>query len=327
MLGGRSANVDSVQLLTLTHAPDLSSPSMIIGILIALAVILAVRKGVTGLSEPKTIITLSFALTPVILFNQQVVTGRSLQPAHYELFIANYIVILAAVVLVSIWKGAVVADGTRQFSRKAIVYAALIAFGWGLVETTAAAGRGAPSGVIRDESMPALEYIQQRSQTGDSRPLVVHATNFVTSELIPTVTTQRPLWNPHINSAGGVDAMLNKHLFYSYLYYSGFTSSDLSKALSEHSFEVTAALFGSDRALPELAKGAKSVSDEEVRNEVRGYADFAKSFDHEMASDPELSWLIVPVKSEQDLSNIDRWYDRKDEQEFGMFKVYRLKLK
>jgi hypothetical protein len=155
----------------------------------------------------------------------------------------------------------------------------------------------------------------------------VHATNFVTADLIPSVTTQRPLWNSHINSAGGVDAAEHKRLFYSYLYYNGFTANDLLDVLSKRSFEVTAALFGSDRALPELAQGAKRVTDEEIRNEVRGYADFIGTFTREQAADPELSWLIVPVKSDQDLSNIDRWYRRSDEHEFGMFKVYKLTLK
>ena len=328
LLGRRSTNVDSVQLLTLTHSPAFTSPSMAIGVIVAIALILTARKGVDGLREPKTIMALSFALTPVILFNQQIVTGRSLQPAHYEIFIANYLVLLAAVLAVSIWKGSEFVESTSQIYRKAILYVALIAFGWGFVEAMGSAGRSAASAVVRDESMPALQYIQQQSTLNNpASTFVVHATNFVTADLIPSVTTQRPLWNSHINSAGGVDAAEHKRLFYSYLYYNGFTANDLLDVLSKRSFEVTAALFGSDRALPELAQGAKRVTDEEIRNEVRGYADFIRTFTREQAADPELSWLIVPVKSDQDLSNIDRWYRRSDEQEFGMFKVYKLTLK
>ena len=325
MLADRSPSVDGVQLLTVTHSPDISPPSMLIGLVVSLAVFLACRKGHAVLSDAKTIIALSFSLTPVILFNQQVITGRSLQPAHYEVFIANYLVLLAAVLAVSIWKGPDLAEGESDLFRKAIVYVALIAFGWGFVEAMSSSGRSAASAVVRDESMPALEFIQRQSVGNDES--VVHATNFVTADLIPSVTTQRPLWNSHINSAGGVDANTNKRLFYTYLYYNGFNANDLLNVLSKRSFEVTAALFGSDRALPELAAGARAVTDEEIRNEVRNYSEFINSFTKDRAAAPELSWLIVPVKSEQDLSNIDRWYRRSDEHEFGMFKVYRLALK
>src|SRR4029079_13142614 len=298
-------NVDDVQLLTITHAPEFSSPSTAIGLLIAAAIFLLVRKGIAVYSDPKTIFALSFSLTPVILFNQQVVTGRSLQPAHYEVFIANYLVLLAAVIAVSIWKGADIESGVGRLNRQALVYVALIAFGWGLVEAMGSAGGGAAAAVIRDEPMPALEYIQQQStlEQVDS-PAVVHTTNFVTADIIPSVTTQRPLWNPHINSASGVDANEHTRLFFLYLYYNGFTPNDLLDSLSKRSFEVTAALFGSDRALPELAAGAKRVTDDEIRSAAHTYAQFIRSFNRGEAADPTLSWLVLPVKSEHDLSNI-----------------------
>jgi hypothetical protein len=49
----------------------------------------------------------SFAVTPFLLFNQQVVTGRSLQPFHYEEFAANYWVALAAVMLIELLSGSI----------------------------------------------------------------------------------------------------------------------------------------------------------------------------------------------------------------------------
>ena len=327
MLGTRSSNVDQVQLLTLTHSPELTSPSMIVGLVIAIAIFVSTRRSFDKLKETKTILALSFALTPLILFNQQVVTGRSLQPAHYELFIANYLVLLAAVIALSVWKDWRHSELANPVARQALVYVALIAFGWGFAEAMGSAGRSAASAVIRDESMPALEYIQANSGNDPMSASVVHSTNFITADLIPSVTTQRPLWNSHINSAGGVNATENKRLFYLYLYYNGFTVNDLADNLSKRSFEITAALFGSDRALPELAEGAKPVTDDEIRNEVRSYSEFVRTFSKGQATDPELSWLVVPVKSQQDLSNIDHWYQREDEHEFGMFKVYKLTLK
>jgi hypothetical protein len=112
-----------------------------------------------------------------------------------------------------------------------------------------------------------------------------------------------------------------------YLYYSGFTENDLVDMLSKNSFEITAAVFGSDRALPELAGVDARVSDNEIKNEAQKYGEFVRSISQSDVIDPTLSWLIVPVKSDQNLSNIDRWYERSDEEEFGMFKVYKLTLK
>ena len=97
--------------------------------------------------------------------------------------------------------------------------------------------------------------------------------------------------------------------------------------LSKNSFEITSAVFGANHALPELAEGAGRVNDIEIKGEARKYGEFLRSISRSDVVDPTLSWLIVPVKSEQNLSNIDRWYDRSDEHEFGMFKVYKLTLK
>jgi hypothetical protein len=328
MLSDRSPNIDHTQLLTLTRMPDFVSPTLIIGMVVALILVLMVWKNLIRLAEPVVIFALSFALTPIILFNQQVVTGRSLQPAHYEIFIANYLVLTSAVLALSIWLRSRESGENAQAFRKGLVYLALIAAGWGTLEAVGASGRSAAAAVVRDESYPALQYIQQRSSAEHlATPAVVHATNFVISDLVSTVTSQRSLWNAHIDSAGSVNAEENKRLFYQYLYYSGFTENDLSEMLSKNSFEITAAAFGSNRALPELAEGAGRVTAEEIRNETRRYGEFIRSFSASDAGNPELSWLIVPVRSEQDLSNIDRWYVRSDEHEFGMFKVYRLKLK
>lgn len=328
MLSDRSPNIDHTQLLNLTRTPDLVSPTMGIGIVVAISIAIMLWKGLVRLNEPATQFALSFALTPVILFNQQVVTGRSLQPAHYEIFIANYLVLISAVLALWMWLRSRSSGENSHAFRKGLVYLALIAVGWGTLEAVGASGRSSAAAVVRDESYPALEYIQQRSMAEHlAEPAVVHATNFVISDLVSTVTSQRSLWNAHIDSAGSVNSGDNKRLFYEYLYYSGFTEKDLGEMLSKNSFEITAAAFGSNRALPELAQGAGRVSAEEIRSEVRRYGDFIRSFSSSDAKDPELSWLIVPVRSEQDLSNIDRWYERSDEQEFGMFKVYRLKLK
>lgn len=327
LLGARSAYVDSTQLLTTTRIPDLTAPPLLIGILVVAAIYWTIRKGVARFADLSTIFALTFALTPLILFNQQIVTGRSIQPVHYEIFIANYLVLTAAVTTAAMWIRARATETILPF-RRGLVYLLLIAFGWGLVESIGVSGRSAAAAVIRDESIPALRYIQDH-QSGEvtPQPSAILSNNFVTADIIPTETTLRPLWNAHSNSAGGISAAETKRLFYLYLYYNGFTPNDLTVSLTVRSFEVTSALFGADRALPELAEGVRAVRADEISSETRAYAEFIRNFSRTDATNPVVSWLIVPVKSDHDLSNIDRWYNRDQGQELGMFKVYRLELK
>jgi hypothetical protein len=319
MLAKRDAAIDSVQLLSFTHAPELASPVMMIGLVVAAAVFGFARAGKIVLSSPITLVSLSFAITPIVLLNQQIVTGRSLQPVHYEIFVGNYFVLIS-IVLVG-WQ--ISSNLNRETLRKALVYVGLAAFGWGLVETSFSTARAGGVAKIRDESMPAISYIQEQEKSS-SGSVTVHATNFVTADFVPTVATVRTLWNPHSSSAGDIDVTENRRLFYLYLYYSGFNGSDLSEALRANSFEVTAAIFGSERALPSLGKGSRPITQQEIVAEVAKYGEFSQRFDQQTAQSPTLSYIIVPAESEPDFSNLDRWYSRDAGQVFGLFKVYKL---
>ena len=135
----------------------------------------------------------------------------------------------------------------------------------------------------------------------------------------------RPLWTSHSSMAGGMDIAENKRLFYCYLYYSGYSDKDLAEGLKAGAFEVTAAIFGSERALPELGYNSAPVSEQEINNEARLYADFTKNFSKNMASDPVLSYAIVSVDEETNFGNIDKWYERDNGTITGVFKVYKLK--
>lgn len=312
LLSQRSANLDSVQLLDLTHVPQFASPSMIVGLVVAAVAVWAARKA-EGEFRPNLVLLFAFALTPVVLFNQQVITGRSLQPVHYELFIANYMVLTAAVTLLSF-----VLKPGEETRRRVFIYLGIAAFAWGLFEAYGSANRGLTVAEIRDGSVPAIDA----AAAGQPRRQVILATNFVTADFIPSVGNTRSYWNPHTSSAGGISVDDNKRLFYQYLYFSGYTERDLDEALRANSFEVTAAIFGSDRALPSLAGGAKKITVEEIRAETARFAEFARSFND--AYEPIIDRLIVPAEAEPPYTNLDRWYTRDQGETFGLFKLYRL---
>ena len=326
MLSNRTPNLDSIQLLTNTHSPEFVSPSLMFGLCIAIAIGALIFKGRAGFNEPKTMFAISFAITPVMLFNQQIFTGRSLQPVHYEIFIANYLVLTAALLLVAILLKPTDSGERSQFP-KGLAYLAALAIVWGIIEAAGSTGRGSVFADIRDQSIPAIRLIEQNeaaAKPSSERKPVVLATNFITSDFIPSISLLRPLWNPHTSSAGGVSVEENKRLFHLYLYYSGFTGREMEEALKQNVFEVTAAIFGSERALPALGQTGSRISADEIRTEVKKYDSFSSLFNAGVAANPALDYIIVPEKAEPNYNNIDRWYSRDEGKTAGLFKVYKL---
>jgi hypothetical protein len=218
--------------------------------------------------------------------------------------------------------------GVRSVGR-AIIYMAVVACAWGLIEATGSTKRNSAFADLRDLSVPAIRFIeiQEHQRPPRSIPAVVLATNTGISDFIPTEATLRPLWSSHTTSGGSLDIAENKRLFNLYLYYSGFTEADVAFALREKSFEVTAAIFGSERALPELGLRAEPVTPAEIDTEVRLYADFINNFTRTSAANPELSYVIVPDGSEHDWSRFDKWYLRDNGTVAGTLKVYGVKLR
>ena len=65
----------------------------------------------------------------------------------------------------------------------------------------------------------------------------------------------------------------------------------------------------------------------EVEGEVRRYEAFYKNFSFAQASAPTLSLVVVPQNTELDLSNLLRWYELDAGEDFGNFKLHKVKLK
>ena len=327
LIADRSPNIDAVQLLAITHAPDLNSPSMVFGIVVIVGVALFAWLGRIEIGSPAALFTLAFAAMPVVLFNQQIITGHSLQPVHYELFIANYVVLVAFVLFWSmLWKPAAIGPGLiRKFS---LALAAALAIVWGVWESYGSASRNLEFADLRDTSIPAIRYIasleKQNPRIGSA---VVLATNSGTSDMIPTIASLRPLWSSHSSSVGGLDVAENKRLFHHYLVLAGFSEHDVADALHHRAFEMTAALFGSERALPSLGKAGDPITPEEIEAEIVRYGEFRENFSRASASDPELSYVIVPDGYEPNLTILDKWYERDEGTVAGPLRVYNVTLR
>lgn len=329
MLSGRSQNMDDVQLLTLTRDPNLLTVPEIIGFILIAALIYFIRKGKLEFASPQVLLCLSILVTPFILFNQQIVTGRSLQPFHYEIFIANYLLLTAVILFIWLVKQAYKTEAFALRLRRGLIYLGVLAAIWGSVESTATARRYAGFEDLRNDAMPALKFLREQETThfANGKPPTVMSTNLMVADYIPSATSYRSLWTPHTNSAGGVSNDENKELFFRYVYYSGFKEKELAKALDDNLFEVMSALFGGGRALSALDGDAKPVTRREMDAELRTYKKFSAEFDRSKAAEPELSYIVVPAAAEPNFQNIDQWYQRGEGQVFGLFTVYKLELK
>lgn len=325
MLSRRSVNLDNVQLLRNSHAPDFAWTSLIIGVIVAAAIIVCIKAGIASLTH-RTLFALSFALAPILLFNQQVITGHSLQPVHYELFISNYIVLVAFVILLSLVYRHFAKGAEKPPFRWAVALLALVAVGWGTVEATVSSERKLEFCMLRDETVKPLEYIKEQA-AGTEGPIVIYSNNFVATGFVSTIAPFRALWNPHTSSASGVTIAENKRLFMLYMYYSGYEEGGVVKALRGGLFEAKAALFGSERALPALGNDKRPITDAEIQAEGRAYKEFAANFGREHASNPTLSYILFPIGGEPDFTHIDKWYQRDAGKTLGQYRIYKVTLK
>jgi hypothetical protein len=174
LLSHRSPTMDIAQALVPTHAPDLWRSIEIIALIIVFALLIGLKRRRASSRDPRMLITLSFALLPILLFNQQIVTGRSLQPMHYEQFVGSYSILIAAALATSLlWRGT---DSRRRLPLRLLLVIGGLAYVWGMGETWISTRRFADLNVMRDDARGVglrLRTLAQRTgSTSTSRGCV-----------------------------------------------------------------------------------------------------------------------------------------------------------
>ncbi|HEV7373646.1 MAG TPA: hypothetical protein VGN95_02935 [Pyrinomonadaceae bacterium] len=331
LLSNRATTMDSVQLLELSHAPDLFRPPTLIGLIVLAMLVYAVRRGRLEWRNRETLLAAAFALTPLVVFNQQVITGRSLQPIHYEVFIVNYVAALAAVLAVALlWRKTVERAGRKRTSAILLIVA-LVTFGWGVVEADVTTHVLDEQNVIRDDAelvgRRLRELAREALQGGGEKHEVVFASNLIQGDSLPTIAPQSVLWARHLHIFSGTTWEESKERFYQQSYYSGFDAQWLESELNNGNFVVVIALFGWGRNHDRLTVNAVPLSREEIAAEVARYSQYIRNFDRERATHPKISYVVTDANGNFDFSNIDRWYERGAGERLGKFMLYRLKLR
>jgi len=332
LVSHRAGSLDEAQTLALTHQPDPFRAPEIIGALILFALLIGVRRGKIKRSEPRVIFAASFALLPFVLFNQQVLTGRSMQPYHFESFVANYGVLVGLVILAALLY--------QPIKRRSLLRIAVLCFLWGVVEVTMPVLANYRTNVTADQMVPVLLRLKELSkQDGTFASLRDHGRSVTlvfspqrdVMGLLPTWTAQGTLLGMGGLDFGGASQKERKEMFYMWLYYSATDAGRLRELLSERSEDTfmnhyaRIATFGHERVVPILSFHFEPIRNEEIEEQVRAYQAYVDSFAREQVLLHPLSYVVT--RGESDLFHLDLWYERDAGERIGDYNLYHLKVR
>lgn len=333
LLSHRAAEADAAVLLISSHAPDLVRvPEWLSAAVLVTLAVQAKRRKIAW-RDGRVLFTASLALLSFVVFNQQILTGRSLQPLHYEIFIANYVGLLAIVLTTYILRRGR-KEAYHRIPARILALFTVAVFGWGIVEATGGTNRNVTQARLRDDAMPVVKWMAEESKragfvsadTNNPRAIVFASTLLVASTL-PTGAPQAQLFASHMAYYSGADPEEVRDRFYQYMYYSGISEKDLAQAMNEGRFAIMAALFGIERVVPALTSQPRPITLEEARAELQRYSKYIELFSKERAAHPTLSYVVVPTEAPPNLTNLDRWYERDAGEAAGLFTIYRVKLR
>lgn len=325
LLSRRSHTMDDVQMLIRTHAPDLTRPPELICFVVLVVIASGVLMGILDLKDRGTLFAMSLALAPIIVFNQQVITGQSLQPIHYQVFIGNYVAGLAVMVTLGLLLKNV-AERQTLFAKLTVAAMALLATVWGFAECHYTVRVLDDVNVIRDEALPAARRLTELA-AGDPlvhRRVVLHL-GIAEADDLPTIAPQPVLWARHQHVFAGVTWQENKERYYQQLYYQGVSEEQLADRMKDGGdFVSMIALFGWGRHTDRLNSEHKPLTFGEIDAEARIYGEYAETFNPDNPGVLVLDYLIVPEDAERGLGNVDKWYVRDAGETYGKYNLYKL---
>jgi hypothetical protein len=335
LVSHRPPTLDAWQTLARTHRPDLFRVPELLGVLILIMLVVALRRRKIERGNPRVIIAASLGVLPLVVFNQQILTGRTMQPYHYAAFVVNYTVLAGLLVTFKLW--------WKQIPRRALVWAAALSFMWGLFEVGLPSRlHTVPAAVTEDQMVPVFLRLKQLSaEDGTLADLrskgrtstIVFSPNITVTSLTPTWTSQGTLPDRAGIDFGHITPAQRKEYFYMHLYYANADIGNLREALKGNPGDVAmkyyarSALFGHDRIVPALAGDFKPIQDEEIENEIRAYQTYANAFSREQALRRPLTYVVTAASTNLDFANIDRWYERDSGERVGSYVLYRVRLK
>ncbi len=327
LLSQRADTMDNIQLLVNSHAPDLTRMPFYIGTLAVFGCLFAAITRIANVKSLEFIFAIVTALVPIAVLNQQVVTGHSLQPIHYQVFIGNYVAGLSLVLLASLipkLRG----DQMPAIPAAALAFIATVSVIWGFVECHYTVRVLDDANAARDRAygVGSLLTEEGRKSRDPFRDTILSLSS-IHSDDSPTVAPQNVLWARHQHIFAGLSWPESKERYYKQLYYQDLGPEWLERQLNSGNFVASIALFGWGRHTNRLSTKAKPLTAWEIETEVDRFREFYEHFDRSKAANPELDFLVLPVSYEVGVENLERWYERELIGEEGQFFIFRLKLR
>jgi hypothetical protein len=322
------------QVLVFTHQPDLTRTPEIIGTVILFALIIWVKTENKRLDHRRLLLALSFTLLPFCVFNQQIITGRSIQPYHYEIFIVNYVVLIALVLAVSLL--------CPDLRRRRIILAGALCVIWGALEMNVSFMARAELDPANDELVPIFQTLnRQADYDGTWNGLrrrgiagnVVFSPDTGVSRLLPTWAPQRPLLTIGSASFQSLGDQERKNNLFTHLYFCGATEKDLRDLLtgrSQDGFLVRYALstlFGPERVMPLLGSFHHQITSTEIEEKISEFANFQSKFSFSEAQKDPITYVIVPAGNRFDFSRLNLWYYQRSVKRVGKYDLYDVSLR
>jgi hypothetical protein len=159
-LSNRDETMDRAQLLVITRQPDLLRGISVIAYLVLTTVSFALWRKYLSPEDRKAFFIAALALSPLLVFNQQILTARSLQPFHYEFYVINYLVLMAVVLICAAF--------FQKFLRQKNVFAQvlLVIIGtasivWGGIEAHQTTVFWNSTNIKRDQAMPVNRRLRE----------------------------------------------------------------------------------------------------------------------------------------------------------------------
>ncbi len=325
MLSHRAATVDAAQALMFTHGPDLFRLPEIVSLLVLLMIGAGAGRSISGWRDPLALLAASFALSVLVVFNQQIITGRSLQPIHYQWFIANYCTLVALVLTVALrWRR----RGTRlRLTDKRLMLIAIAALVWAFAEVWLAASVSFDYNRGIDAGKPVANRLVEANGATFRSSSVVLMEDFKLADRLPTDAPQSLLWAPRMLVFPGITDTENRERFWRQLYYLGYDEKKFWAELNHADWNFLTGMFSYSRLSPAVVGSNAPIAPDELRAQIASYLGYTRGFDRERATSPALTFAIVNAENPPDFTNLDRWYERDDGERIGNFVLYRLKLR
>ena len=304
LISNRSETTDSVQLLQYTRMPDLKRVPELISILVAAVFAALAVAGRINLRELRTLFLFSFALVAPIVFNQQVITGRSLQPVHYQFFVANYTALFALLSLVFL----LLTNPRSKYLNKYLLLIAVVGFYVGYREIT----EQRSIDVLRDDIVPVASKIKSIANNDSELVMAFDLTRYGVpmSDEMPALSSQPVLWALHQRVFADLSADENLERFFYFLYFQNKDEVWLQQELLKNNSTVVHGVFGWSRSDNEILTKKDPVKAEEIEQYVDRYRSFIRGFDAVKAKKYPISFVVAHELVTESFGTFDRYYER-----------------